>query len=90
MGNSFSVPRRDRSAVPTSSGFLEHTLKHLTGQIFVVLEPAGIHWLQDRQAFVAGHERLSVFGVTAALCTSVETNCVDLRQTQRAGELLPA
>lgn len=40
--------------------FLTHVLRHVRGEIVVVLDNAGIHRAKVVQAFVARHERLSM------------------------------
>ena len=40
--------------------FLEHVLKHVIGQVVIVLDNAGIHRSRAVQAFVVSHERLAL------------------------------
>ena len=40
--------------------FLEHRLKHIPGQVGVVLDNAGVHRSKMVQAFVENHERFSL------------------------------
>lgn len=40
--------------------FFQHLLRHIQGKIVVVLDNAGIHRAKAIQAFVVGHERLSL------------------------------
>ncbi|AFD26990.1 putative transposase (plasmid) [Deinococcus gobiensis I-0] len=41
-------------------GFFQHLLRHIQGDIVVVLDNAGIHRAKAVQAFVASHERFSL------------------------------
>ncbi|UBV45256.1 IS630 family transposase (plasmid) [Deinococcus taeanensis] len=45
---------------PQVVAFLEHLLRHIAGEVVVVLDRAMIHRAKVVQAFVAGHERLSL------------------------------
>ena len=41
-------------------GFFQHLLRHIQGDVVVVLDNAGIHRAKAVQAFVASHERFSL------------------------------
>ena len=45
---------------PQVMNFLEHVLRHVDGEVVVVLDRAMIHWSKAVQAFVQPHERLSL------------------------------
>ena len=61
MGGQF-LQHTHRGAVrsPQVEKFPEHVLRHVAGEVVVVLDRAMIHWAKVVQAFVQWHKRLSL------------------------------